>query len=268
VNDGAMLEPHDHVFWCGQSTDDLYRLANSALAAGARRGEKLMFVAEEPDAERLGEIEGLEGLLERKQLELLEIEAVYGTPAKFDHDSQLATFEAVLSDALADGYTGIRVVADNTPFARLDEQGFRRWLRWEQVTDRFQAASNVTGICYFAREDLNEERHADLAALHPVRSAGSREPVFSFVVSGESIAAGGTLDSWSAEQFTRILETAPDDRPLVIDLSATEFVDHRGLLALNAAASAMRPVRIRKARPIIRELLPLLEVPTDHLHFD
>jgi hypothetical protein len=263
-----VLEPHDHVFWCGEGESDLYRLASTALAAGARRHEKLMFVAEQPQVERLGEIEHLEALLDRKQLEVLDLEAVYGSPSAFDQERQLATFEAVLGDALADGYTGIRVVADNTPFARLDDRGFRRWLRWEQITDHFQAGSMVTGICYFARDQLAEERHADLAALHPVRSAGSYAPAFSFFVSGESIAAQGTLDTWSTEQLERILATAPDDRPLVIDLSATEFVDHHGLLALNAAASAARPVHIRRARPIIREVFSLLELPSDHVHFD
>ena len=251
-----------------QGDGDLYALAGGALAAGARRGEKLMFVARDPDPARLSEIPALDRLLGSGQLELVDIDAVYGDSGDFDEQRQLATFEGVLADALRDGYTGIRVVADNTRLASGDEEGFRRWLRWEQVTDRFQCASGVTGICYFDRAALSEERMADLASVHPVRSANSIEPAFSFVVDGDAVSVTGTLDTWSADQLQRILDTTPDDRPLVVDLSQTEFVDHHALFALKGVASESRPVRIRRARPIIRELVSLLEIPSPHLSIE
>jgi hypothetical protein len=262
------LEPHDHVAWYGDDTSELYQLASAALGAGARRREKLMFVAEDPDPARLGDIDELDRLLDSGQLELADIGAVYGNGGAFSATRQLATFEGVLADALMDGYTGIRVVADNTPLVRGDERGFRRWLSWEQMTDRFQSTFNVTGICYFDRSSLSEERQADLATVHPVRSQNSVEPPFSFFVDGDAVSVTGTLDSWSAGQLERILSTTLDDQPLIVDLSRAEFVDHHALLALNAAAGVKRPVRIRRARPIMRELLALLEVPTPNLSFE
>jgi MEDS: MEthanogen/methylotroph, DcmR Sensory domain len=268
VENPGVLEPHDHVVWYGEDESDLYALASNALAAGAHRREKLMFVAEQPDPDRLHDVGDLEQLLDSGQLELAEIDAVYGTSGRFSASSQLATFEAVLADALGEGYTGIRVVADNTRLARGGEEDFRRWLAWEQVTDRFQSSSNVTGVCYFDRSALSEQRQADLASIHPVRSAGSVEPPFSFFASGDAVSATGTLDTWSADRFQRILETTPADEPLVVDLAHAEFVDHRALLALNAAASARRPVRIRRARRIVRELPALLALPTPHLSFE
>lgn len=268
VDDAAVLEPHDHVIWQGEDEADLYALAGTALAAGARRGEKLMFVAQHPDLARLREVPDLDRLVGSDQLELVEIDAVYGDSGDFDEQRQLATFEGVLADALSEGYTGIRVVADNTRLASGDEQGFRRWLRWEQVTDRFQCTSAVTGVCYFDRAALSEERMADLASVHPVRSANSAEPVFSFVVDGDAVSVGGTLDTWSADQLQRILDTAPDDRPLIVDLSEAEFVDHHAVLALESAASASRPVQIRRARPIIHELVSLLKIPSTHLSIE
>src|SRR6516165_8941592 len=39
----TMARPHDHIAWFGDDMDDLYQLAVEALAAGARRGEKLLF---------------------------------------------------------------------------------------------------------------------------------------------------------------------------------------------------------------------------------
>jgi anti-anti-sigma regulatory factor len=107
-----------------------------------------------------------------------------------------------------------------------------------------------------------------LASVHPVSSAHSVEPPFSLFADGEAISATGTLDMWSAAQFRRLLETTPDDGPLVMDLSGADFVDHRALLELMAVASANRPVRIRGARPILRKLPSLLEIPTPHLCFE
>jgi anti-anti-sigma regulatory factor len=267
ISGADTLEPHDHVAWYGDDTADLYRLASQALAAGSLRGEKLLFIAEDPDPERL-DLDDLGRLLARGRLELLSVECVYGTPSSFNARRQLATFEAVLADAMADGYPGIRLVADNTPFVLGGEEGFRRWLRWEQLTDRFASNSNVIGVCYFDRRSLSDERQSDLASLHPVCAANGVEPPFSFFADGEAVSATGTLDLWSAPQFRRVLETTPDDRPLVVELSGVEFVDHQALLALSAVASATRPVRILGARPIVRKLASLLDLATPHLRFE
>lgn len=160
------------------------------------------------------------------------------------------------------------MVADNTPLVSGDENRFSRWLAWEQITDRFQSRSNVTGICYFDRRQMSEDRLSDLASLHPVCAVGSVEPPFSFFVDGDAVAVTGALDAWSAGQFRRILDSAPDEEALVLDLSEAEFVDHRALLALNAVASAQRPVRIRRAPAILRRMPTLLAIPTPHLSFE
>jgi len=268
VNRADTLEPHDHVIWYGDGADDLYTLATAALAAGARRNEKLMFVALEPDPDRLTGIGDLDPLLDSGQLEVVDIDDVYGASGSFSAADQLATFEGVLANALAAGYTGIRVVADNTPLATGDEEEFRRWLAWEQVADRFQAQSNVTGICWFNRRALSDERQADLASLHPVCAASALEPPFSFFSDGDAIAVAGALDAWSADRFRRILDSSPVESALVVDLSQADFVDHRALLALNSIASAERPVRIRSAPGIVRRMPSLLALPTPHLGFE
>jgi anti-anti-sigma regulatory factor len=267
IDDANLLEPHDHVAWYGDGAADLYLLASTALAAGARRNEKLLFVAEDPDATRLGEIADLDRLLDVGQLELLAIDAVYGAWSTFSPTVQLATFEDVLASALADGYRGIRVVADNTPLVCGDDDGFRRWLAWEQITDRFQAKSEVTGICYFDRGALSDDRRSDLAALHPVRSASSDEPPFTLLADDDAVSVSGTVDTWSADQFRRIVDTTPGDGPLVVDLSRADFIDHRALLALNAVASAGRPIHICGASPPLPKLPALLGIATPHLRF-
>jgi MEDS: MEthanogen/methylotroph, DcmR Sensory domain len=197
IREGNRLQPHDHVVWMGRGSDDLYALATAALAQGARRNEKLIFIAEDPDPGRLQGVGDLDALLTGGQLELAPVDAVYDGSSAFNQTTQLATFEEVLAEALAHGYTGIRVIADNTSLATGDDARFHRWLRWEQVADRFQATSNVTGICYFDSRALSSDRRADLAALHPVRSVTTPPTPFSFVVDGDAISVTGTLDFWS-----------------------------------------------------------------------
>src|SRR5216110_696880 len=74
---GAALQPHDHVVWMGRGSDDLYSLAATALAEGARRNEKLMFIADDPDVGRLRDVGDLEQLRSAGQLEVHPVEAVY-----------------------------------------------------------------------------------------------------------------------------------------------------------------------------------------------
>ena len=268
VNRADAIEPHDHVAWYGDGADDLYALARVALAAGVRRGEKLMFVAREPQPAFLRGIGDLDRLLERGQLEVVDVDEVYGSSHSFSAAEQLATFEGVLEEALAAGYTGIRVVADNTPLVNGDDDDFHRWLQWEQITDRFQARSNVTGVCYFDRGVLDARRQSDIAALHPVRAESSVEPPFSLFADGDAVSVTGALDAWSAEQFRRVLDTSPGADALVVDLSHAEYVDHRALLALNEVASAERPVRIRRAPGIVQRMPSLLSISTPYLSFE
>jgi hypothetical protein len=268
-HDASSLQPHDHVFWSGNGADDLYDLASTALADGARRNEQLLFVAIDPDASRLERVGDLEPLLARGQLQLHDVEAIYGASGNFSHTRQLETFEGVLDDALAAGYTGIRVVADNTPFvADTSEERYVSWLSWEQLTDRFQASSQVTGICYFDDQALDDERLSDLAALHPIRAANAVRPPFIIFADEDAVSVTGALDLWSSGRFTRVLDALPSDGPLVLDISRAEFVDHRALLALNDAATTARPVRIRGASRLVSEFPSLLALPMPHLQFD
>lgn len=69
--------------------------------------------------------------------------------------------------ALTDGYRGIRVVADNTPLVA-DPHAMGRWLEWEHLTDRFQAARPMLGVCDFGRTQVAPDQPIGLATLPPV----------------------------------------------------------------------------------------------------
>lgn len=242
VDSAEQLRPHDHAIWFGDGPAELYAMAAQAFAEGVRRNEKLLLVVSDPDASMLDGV-GVEGLLADGQLELLDIAAVYGGGTDFSASAQLATFQGVLADALADGYSGIRVVADNTSLARGDDESFARWLAWEQLTDHFQAESMVTGICYFDRSALSDARLVDLAALHPVRAVGGVvEPPFSLFVDRDAVMLVGSLGTESCEQLQRLLSTVDLTLKSAFDLSAAHLLDHEPLRVLASFGSADRPL--------------------------
>ena len=245
VESAGWLRPHDHAVWFGDGPAELYAMASEALAEGVRRNEKLMFVASDPDASLLRGF-GAARLIENGQLEVVDIAAVYRGGADFSASAQLATFRRVLDDALAAGYSGIRVVADNTSFAQGDDESFAHWLAWEQLTDHFQADSMVTGICFFDSSTLTPERLADLAAMHPMRMAGGPlEPAFTVFVDRDAVLVIGSLSVDSSEQLRRLLPAIDFEQKPAVDLSAAHPVDNEALLTLAALASAERPLVLR-----------------------
>jgi hypothetical protein len=245
VESAATLRPHDHTAWFGDGPAELYAMASEALAEGLRRNEKLMFVAERPDASMLLGIDA-EQLTATGQLTILSLDEVYGGTGDFSAVAQLTAFQQVLDEALAAGYSGIRVVADNTSLAQGDADSFSRWLAWEQLTDHFQAASMVTGICFFDRTALSPERIADLAALHPVRRAEpSIEPPFAVFVDRDAVLLIGSLDASSSDQLRRVLAAIDFTQRPTVDLSAAHLLDNEALLALVEFASSGRPLVLR-----------------------
>jgi hypothetical protein len=264
----AMAGPHDHIAWFGDDLDDLYRLGVEALGAGARRGEKLLFIADAPDPARLKGLAELETLLADGRLEVLATDSVYPSGASFSAGAQLKAFRTILHQALAEGYPGLRMVADNTTLASGRDWEYERWIAWEQVTDHFQATDPVTGFCYFHRPAIDPDRQVILSAVHPVRSTKTPEPPFSFTATDSARTVTGSLDSFSAPYFRRVIAAAPRDGPLVVDLARSEFVDHRALFILAEAATPNRPVVLRDASSLLKNLCGLLGIDTRYLSFE
>lgn len=245
VESPSALRPHDHTAWFGDGSAELYAMAREALAEGARRNEKLMFVAKDPD---MSGLRGLDAgrLIADGRLEVMDVADAYGGGTAFSASAQLARFRRVLEDALDAGYSGIRVVADSTSLAQGDQESFAGWLAWEQLADHFQADSMVTGICFFDRTALSAERLADLAALHPVRRTQRwLEPPFTVFVDGDAVLLIGSLGADSSEQLRRVLAAIDFEQKPAVDLSAAHLLDNEALLALIEFASSRRPLVLR-----------------------
>jgi hypothetical protein len=263
--DAAGLRTHDHTAWCGDGPREFHELAASVFSAAVTRNELMLFVCEQPRREWLTDLGDVDHLVDRGALQLTSIDDVYTDLAAAA--DQRARFEALLEQALTNGYSGVCVVADNSPLVTRSDEAFEDWLAWEAVADQLQANRPMSGVCYFDRRRVSSDRLADLAAMHPVRCHRFSEPTFQVFCDADSLRVLGELDGLSTDRIRRVVGTAVSATGLMLDITELEFIDHTTLRTLNQVAEAGAAVRLRGANSVVRRVWELLDLPTPALEF-
>jgi hypothetical protein len=226
------VRPGDHICWVFAGLNGFADLARPFLAEGLARGEKLMYVAADTSPARVA---GLAGLAGPPVLEVASIAEVYGASGMVDAARQRATFAAALADALAEGFTGIRVAADNTPLVT-DEVRLKAWIEWEITADRFMSENLVTGLCAFDRDQVNVDRLRHLATLHPLSPAGRPVPQFRLFADTGELCIEGEIDSLTVDQLRLALAVSPPRTGVLIDLAAATIRGRKALASLGYLA--------------------------------
>ncbi len=112
------MRPHDHMCWVFTGAREFAALAVPFLSEGAALGQRLMYVAENPDPE---DMRPLAASGAAHALQITSIAEVYGADGIVDPVAQRSTYAAALADAVAHGYAGLRVAAENTSLVSDDE---------------------------------------------------------------------------------------------------------------------------------------------------
>jgi ABC-type transporter Mla MlaB component len=261
ASDPGELQAHDHVLWCGEGSRPLHELAVAVFRSAVRRRERMLFVAEQPRLDWLAALEDLDQLLATGALHVVPVRDIY--LGSSDVQEQRARFEGEVAEALDHGYSGLRVVADNSRLLGTTEREFADWLAWEAVADEMQATRPLSGVCYFDRLRVPAARLVDLAALHPVR--GDRSVQATFQVFSElddhTLRLVGEIDGTAAHQIERVVGAAVSATGRALDISSLGFIDHRALLSLEAIARSGTKVQLRGASDFVHRLWELLDVP-------
>ncbi|MCK2218687.1 MEDS domain-containing protein [Actinomadura sp. ATCC 31491] len=250
------MKPHDHIGWVFTGPDGFAALAEPFLAEGAARNERLMYVCADPGADVAAR---LDDRLGPGVVRVASIAEVYGPSGVVDAAAQHATFATALAQAQADGYSGIRVAADNTPLVA-DEERLAAWLRWEVVADRFMSEHPVTGLCAFDREQADVDRLRHLATFHPLSSAGSPAPQYRMFAEAGHLRIEGQIDSFAIGQLQLALDVLPPDTGVLIDLATAGFTSRVPQTRLRRLADAGVTVTLR-GLPAGPGGLPAAEVP-------
>ena len=244
------MKPHDHIGWLFHGPAGFDALAMPFLAEGAARGEQLMYVAADPGPAAAAR---LSSVLGRQAVQIASIAEVYGASGIVDAASQRATFATALAGALAGGFTGIRVAADNTPLVT-GETRLAAWLRWEVTADRFMAESQVTGLCAFDGEKIDVNRLRHLATLHPLSSETFPVPQYRMFADEGNLCPEGELDSFAVSQLRLALGVLPPKTGVLIDLATATLVSRAPLAGLRQLSDDGVTVTIRGGPAALDEL--------------
>jgi anti-anti-sigma regulatory factor len=238
------------------------------LAAGLAAGERIVLVAGgtvDDLARRLDPLPGRDGALRRGALRLLSVDQMYSGDAVIDPRAQVRAYDAATREALAAGYTGLRVVADATSLIRTPAQR-DAFARYEHLIDHYMRRQPMSAVCAYDRRELADAAIAEVACLHPETNAGVLFRMHAGT--GESaVALEGELDPSNQRLFAAALDRAdprPVDGRLLVDATGLRFVDHRSLLHLHdharrhGATAVLRAPRSAAARLV--ELLDLADL--------
>jgi hypothetical protein len=228
------MRPHDHIGWVFSGSDEFADVAADFLKEGLELGERLLFVAADPADAAYSH---LVGGFSPEDLQVASIAEVYGASGIVDAANQRDTFAAALAQARADGYTGIRVAADNSTLVQTPER-LKAWMHWELVADRFMSLNRVTGLCGFDRTAVNVDTLRHLVTLHPMSSASAPVPQFRLFVDTHGLCLEGDVDDFAVGHLQRALGILPKGTPAVVDLTRARPRDRAVKIELDQLAGS------------------------------
>jgi hypothetical protein len=163
------LEIHDHVCLCYEDDEGLRDAAVEFLGDGRRRGERMMYVgAEQVPALRdhLAALEDRDSMLGDGSLLVLSLPSIYRLGRPIDPAAQIEIYLDAIDEALADGYSGLRVVADVTALVTVPAVRDAH-VHWEGFADDVIAERQMSVMCCYDRRALPKAVITDIADAHP-----------------------------------------------------------------------------------------------------
>ncbi|MEU0534345.1 MEDS domain-containing protein [Amycolatopsis tolypomycina] len=260
----------DHVCRGYRRRGEFVSRAQEFLAEGLAAGERVLYVAPGDEAVLTGQLRADERCdegLERGAVQVASVDATYTTGAVVDPAGQVELYAAATSEALAAGFTGLRVAADATSLVRTPAQ-VDAFARYEHLVDHYMAAHPMSAMCGYDVAELGGDVVAQLACMHPTaHDGGAPFHLHGHARDGSAAALGGELDLDSRELWPQALERAglrAEGGEVVLDAAGLDFADHRSLVALAGYAERHATtvvLRTRLATPArLVELLDLTGV--------
>lgn len=266
IDSASDLGADAHACWAFDEQQEFVEASLEYLTDGLRAGQRLAYVGSEPVAEQreqLAPLGDVGTMIDEGALQLFQLSDLYAVGEPVDPDAQLATYAAATADALAAGYTGLRVAAQVTDLVA-EPHTRDAHIYWESVADQFMSVRPLSALCGYRREAVPEPLMSDLAAVHPASNVAATAVPFHLYSENEELVLAGEVDLFSAEDLDRVLELAcqPGDQ-ISIDLGQLDFIDHHGLEVLARHVqrlSSGSKCSIRNTSPCVARLRDLLEL--------
>jgi ABC-type transporter Mla MlaB component len=254
----------DHLCWAYDDRAELRAAAHRFLADGVALGQRIRYVgAATVDVLRddLDGFAGIDALMDAGAAEVVSLADMYWSTTVGPVE-QVAAYAGATSAAIADGYTGLRVVADATELVA-DPAGRDDFIRYEHLIDR----SMADGLAFAAMCAYDTRRVGDVLAelecVHPIVNRSSLP--FSVVAAGLSrLSIRGEVDAMYDAEFATALERVLYELPAAlveVDCSELRFIDHRGLHTLDRTArGAATTLRLTDAPAVAARLVQLFDL--------
>jgi anti-anti-sigma regulatory factor len=256
----------DHVCWIhGEDDAAFHRAVRRFLAGGLERGERLLCVGERvidslsADADGFG---GADALIAGGALRTLTTAEACAATRAWVAGGRRSFYDAAIGAAIADGYAGLRVVADVSALAA-DPGNRAALVDWQHLADDAVAGgTGLTAMCAYSGE-LVHETLADIASVHPLVHAPDGMPLSRVYFQDDRVALIGSVDTFSADRLARVLASSPvGAHGAVLDLRRVEFLDVAASRAIagwaqDLSARGVR-VEIRGASSLLRRMWQVL----------
>jgi anti-anti-sigma factor len=255
-----------HACW---SYDDLagdfHAAAVAFLREGTALGQALMFVGGPEAEEVVRTLEPTRSMVADGSLQIAPFDSVYPGGRRRAHPEQWNAYAAATEQARADGFTGLRVLAEVTSLASRVGACHEQAL-WETYADQRMADFTLSALCCFDRSAVPAAGLAAIASAHPVvdRRLEALVP-FRLFRMDDAVAIAGEIDAFSSVTLRRLLAASdPGPGDEVLDLGGLTFIEHTGLRTLHEYAQGARAqgrrVTVRGGSPGLHRLAELLGV--------
>jgi anti-anti-sigma regulatory factor len=253
------LGPGDHASWAYDDVSELKSACVDYFTDGLSRGERLMYVgARAVDAlvDDLADLPRRDLLLEDGALTVHTLGEHLRTPGALVPEVQVEARRQIAQDALAAGFSGLRVVGDITELVVRPDL-VDSLVAFELVVDTAMATTAVTTLCALDRQRAGE-RGRQVSALHAIQHSPGRNASFALRKSDSALSLVGEIDIASAKDLDvlldHLLRTTSGD--LTFELSELDFIDVAGTRRLavfrRTMAASGRSLLFRRLSPAAR----------------
>ena len=196
------------------------------------------------------------------QLAVCRFSDVYGERADANPVAVARGFHATVELTRADGFPGLRIVAEMVGFARMLGP-IDKVLAWERLATRLQQQEGVTSVCQYDQQYFTRAHQRLLAAEHAgAAPPWSGLPQATFRATPQGVRITGELDADNRDECMRVVEARLATIPrLSVDVSGLTFIDVSALRCLYGIAAGLADgghITLAHASPDLHRMVELL----------
>jgi hypothetical protein len=209
----ASLVPGDHLCLIYETPEEQFAAVVPFMRDGLAREEQCFYIADERTvAEVRGALRGagvdVAAEEDRGALRIVSKRETYLRAGVFDPTAMIALLDGATAEAVARGYTALRVTGEMT-WALGPEAGTERLLEYEASLNDFFPGSRALAICQYNRTRFSPEIIYGVLRTHPIAIVGRRVRRNPYYETPEPAVGAGALAPRVEQMLWQLTQSAP-----------------------------------------------------------